>query len=521
MQQPPQQQHPSGAPLERTSSLHSNASTQQSDSTLASSRLATLGSSMPRSEPGSLADAAELLQQRQQLEAVGQVPPQAHLPPSVLSPRSAAQQQQQPGPMQPGYPLQQQPTRILKREPQPNGVAHGHPQPGTAVNLPSQASLMDHLSSPSQQHAMGMPASGLPRQQGPQAAGMEAIARGLLPPQHAALAPGMPMPGVGAAHLHPHLPPQQRAPVSVVANFGGQAPSAQQQHLLPPGSAQQPALGVPSAAMHPGLLGHPQLAALEQQRQQQHAAAPLVPTSLPLMTFGPPQQVPGAHAQYAAAPLAAPGSMLAPPHVQQQPHAMMQFGAIQLPSAIDGSVDAEAPPSAAEQSAPMPAAAADVPLSAEAQRAYMKQKAAERARQLQQQQQQQQGVSACLDLHALFLRLACILCGVAQAVPLSQPAVRNDLTGLLRIAKFVLFAFTCLPLPLLSRVLRPDAGRMPTSVAQGLCPWWWLPRRPRPLVARQPSQRRRRPAGSGQAAVAAAAARRPLRRQLPRRQRPW
>lgn len=396
-QQASLQQQPRGPQLERTNSLHSNASTQQSDSTLASSRLATLGSSMPRSEPGSLADAAEMLQQRQQLlavgEAVGQLPPQVHVAPSLLSPRMAAQQQQQQhGPMQPGYPHQQQPTRILKREPQANGVAQGHPQPGTTVNLPSEASLLDHLSSPVQQHAIGMPTGGsLPQHAIQQhGTGMEATGRGMLPHQHAQLASGMAAPGVGAAHLPLHLPPQQQMPVTVVANFGGHALHAQQQqhqqHHQPPGAAQQPALGVPSAAVHPGLLGHPQLAALEQQRQQQHCTAPLIPTSLPLMTFGPPQQVP---AGYAAAPLGAPGSVLPPPHVQQQPQAMMQFGAIQLPSAIDGSVDAEAPAGPAEQPA-AGTAAADVPLSAEAQRAYMKQKAAERTRQLQQQQQQQQ-----------------------------------------------------------------------------------------------------------------------------------
>lgn len=318
--------------------------------------------------------------------------------------------------MQPGYPVQQQPTRILKREPQANGVAHGHPQPGTTVNLPSEASLLDHLSSPPQQHATGMPAGGpLPQQQG------SAMLRGVLPAQHAALAAGRPVPAGGAAHMHPH---QQRAPVTVVANFGGQL--QQQQQPQAPGGMQQPALGVPSAAMHPGLLGHPQLAALEQQRQQQHAALPLVPTSLPLMTFGPPQQVPGGHPQYAAAPLGAPGGMLPQPHVQQQPQAMMQFGAIQLPSAIDGSVDAEAPIGGAEQPTAAPAAA-EAPLSAEAQRAYMKQKAAERARQLQQHQQhqqqhqhQQQGVSAraCL-LDGQPLRSACIPCCLGHASQLA------------------------------------------------------------------------------------------------------
>ncbi|KAL4424239.1 hypothetical protein ABPG75_001540 [Micractinium tetrahymenae] len=385
-QQQHQQQHqqPGGAPLERTGSLHSNASTQQSDSTLASSRLATLGSSMPRSEPGSLADAAELQQQRQQLEAASHVLPQAHAARGVLSPRVAVQQQQQQqqhGPAQPGYPQHQQPTRILKREPHANGVAQGHPQPGAVVNLPSQASLMDHLSSPAQQHALGMPAGGQP--QGPLGPGMEAVARGMLPPQHGPLAPGLPMPGAGAPHLHPHLPPPA-APVTVIANFGVPAPPGQQQ------LQQQPALGMPSAAVHAGLVGHPQLAALEQQRQQQqqqHGAAPLVPASVPLMTFGPPQQLPAGHPQYGAVPLGAPGGMLPPQHAQQQPQAMMQFGAIQLPSAIDGSVDAEAPAGAAEQAA-AGSAPTGAPLSAEAQHAYMKQKAAERARQLQQQQQQ-------------------------------------------------------------------------------------------------------------------------------------
>jgi hypothetical protein len=58
----------------------------------------------------------------------------------------------------------------------------------------------------------------------------------------------------------------------------------------------------------------------------------------------------------------------------------MRFGAIQLPTAIDGSVDAEVSPGGA--------------MSAEAQHAFMKQKAEQRARQMQ----EQQGVSGRVEV---------------------------------------------------------------------------------------------------------------------------
>ena len=373
--------------LERTSSLQSNTSSaQQSDSTLASSRHATMGSSMPRSEPGSLADAVE--QQQRQLDGAPSAP--LEQPPAL--PGAA------PPPPQPPQP--QQPTRILKREQPPAGVptANGvgpraaggaaHPP----VNLPSQASLMDHLSSPSQRPAaLGVPPAAA---QAAQQAGspLAAAARTMLP--HGPIAPGMPVPGGVPVHHHALPPPPQHAqqqPVSVIAQFGG--PGVQQ---------QAPAAGV-SASVHPGLVGHPQLGALHQhqhhQQQQQHAGAqvPGLPASAPLMTFGPPQQAAPA-VPYAGVPHPQPSLQYAAPpqHMAPGQQQLLQFGAIQLPTTIDGSVDAEAPaalvaglPAGMPPPAPMPAAGGDV-MSAEAQHAYMKQKAEERARRLQEQQQQQQ-----------------------------------------------------------------------------------------------------------------------------------
>lgn len=91
------------------------------------------------------------------------------------------------------------------------------------------------------------------------------------------------------------------------------------------------------------------------------------------MTFGPPQQA----ALPAQLSLAYLGQPVPPPSV-------LRFGAIQLPTAIDGSVDTTAEVAAPGGQSQGP------PMSAEAQRAYMKAKAEERARRLAEQRQQQQ-----------------------------------------------------------------------------------------------------------------------------------
>jgi hypothetical protein len=131
-----------------------------------------------------------------------------------------------------------------------------------------------------------------------------------------------------------------------------------------------------------------------QQQQQQLAGGQAVqPSSAPLMSFGPSpgqQQQPamggGSLPQALQGVLQQPGlpyAHAATSHGGLQPgqpaQQVLQFGAIQLPTAIDGSVEAEVLPPAGASLSP-----------AEAQHAYMSRKAAERAQHLQQQQQQQQ-----------------------------------------------------------------------------------------------------------------------------------
>ena len=71
------------------------------------------------------------------------------------------------------------------------------------------------------------------------------------------------------------------------------------------------------------------------------------------------------------------------PH--QPPAPALQFGDVTLPSAIEGSVDSEVPSPAAAAAAGASGAASGE-LTAEQQHAFMKAKAAEKARLLQEQQ---------------------------------------------------------------------------------------------------------------------------------------